>query len=64
MYHPPARFICSTHRDQLKAEGRDHLVEAMLCAMEEVWGGGFEEGVNPELEYLDHLQVRSSGFKQ
>lgn len=46
-------------RDQLKAEGRDHLVEAMLCAMEEVWGKGFEDGLNPELEYLDHLQVRN-----
>ena len=30
----------------------------MLCAMEEVWGAGFEEGLNPELQYLDHLQVR------
>lgn len=29
--------------------------------MEEVWGGGFEEGVNPALEYLDHLQVRLQG---
>lgn len=44
-------------REQLKAEGRDHLVEAMLCAMEEVWGVRFDDGVNPELQYLDHLQV-------
>lgn len=29
----------------------------MLCAMEEVWGTGFEDGLNPELQYLDHLQV-------
>jgi hypothetical protein len=32
-------------------------VEAMLLAMEEVWGTRFDEGVNPELQYLDHLQV-------
>lgn len=49
----------NVRRAQLRAEGRDHLVEAMLCAMEEVWGRGFEEGLNPELEakMMDHLQV-------
>ena len=44
--------------DQLRAEGRDHLVEDMLCAMEEVWGVRFDDGINPELQYLNHLQVR------
>jgi hypothetical protein len=44
-------------RDQLRAEGKDHKVEAMLCAMEDVWGTRFEDGLNPELQYLDHLQV-------
>jgi len=29
--------------------------------MEEVWGCRFEDGVNPELEYLDHLQVGLAG---
>jgi hypothetical protein len=34
----------------------------MLRAMEEVWGCGFEEGLNPELEakMMDHLQVGDS----
>lgn len=49
------------NRDQLRAEGREHLVEDMLCAMEEVWGCRFEDGVNSELEYLDHLQVGLAG---
>ncbi|WIA17545.1 hypothetical protein OEZ85_014374 [Tetradesmus obliquus] len=42
--------------DQLRAEGKEGLVEEMLLAIERVWGYRFEDGLNPDLQYLDHLQ--------
>lgn len=60
IHHPCLSHTCGTRhtRDALAAEGKAHLVEAMLLAIERVWGYRFEDGLNPDLDYLHHLQVR------